>query len=119
MSPKEILLDRSKNLKRALYQIDESMKNRFPDKNTADALENKIAYCQKLIDVVEKKKSYSIPKDKETINENIKYLQSPEDKIGKVGYKTAVSSFFVYETHIAISEERIMTATTVTTGDKL
>lgn len=35
-----------------IYQIDESMKDKFPGKNTTNVLENEIAYCQKLIEVI-------------------------------------------------------------------
>ena len=45
-------------------------------------------------------------------------MQNSEDKDAKVGHKTADSSFFGYKTHIAMSEERIITATTVTNGEK-
>lgn len=47
-------MDRSKKLRKAIYKIDESMKNKFPIKNTKDILEDEINYCQKLIKVVEK-----------------------------------------------------------------
>ena len=126
MSPKEILMDRSKKLRKAIYQIDESMKIKFPDKNTTDVLEDEIDYCQKLVDVIEKEETliqYPKVKEqlnllKETVSDDIEYLQSSEDKEAKVGHKTADSSFFGYKTHIAMSEERIITATTVTTGEK-
>src|SRR5699024_1435963 len=36
----------------------------------------------------------------------------------KIGHKTKDTSFFGYKTHIAMSEERIITAATVTTGEK-
>ncbi|MCM3342928.1 transposase, partial [Paenibacillus sp. MER TA 81-3] len=36
----------------------------------------------------------------------------------KVGHKSADSSFFGYKTHIAMSEERIITAATITTGEQ-
>jgi hypothetical protein len=35
-----------------------------------------------------------------------------------VGHKTADSSFFGYKTHIAMNEERIITAAVITTGEK-
>ena len=66
MSPKEILMDRSKKLRKAIYQIDESMKIKFPDKNTTDVLEDEIDYCQKLVDVIEKEETLiQYPKVKE------------------------------------------------------
>jgi hypothetical protein len=126
MSPREILMDRSKKLRKAIYQIDESIKNKFPDKNTIDVLEDEIDYCQKLIEVVEKEENlieYPKVKEqlnllKETVTDDIEHLQSSEDQDAKVGHKTADSSFFGYKTHIAMSEERIITAATVTTGEK-
>src|SRR5690625_7183492 len=45
-------------------------------------------------------------------------MQVSKNKDAKVGHKTADSSFFGYKTHIAMSEERIITAATVTTGEK-
>ncbi len=126
MAPREILMDRSKKLRKAIYHIDESMKNKFPVKNTSDVLEDEIAYCQELIDVIEKEETlieYPKVKEqlnllKETVTDDIEQLQSSEDKDAKVGHKTADSSFFGYKTHIAMSEERIITAATVTTGEK-
>src|SRR5690606_13004049 len=56
-SPKEILMDRSKKLRKAVYQIDETMKDKFPNKTTIDALEDEIEYSQKLIDVIEKEET--------------------------------------------------------------
>jgi hypothetical protein len=56
-SPREILMDRSKLLRKAVYQIDESMRAKFPKKTTTDLLEDEITYCQKLIDVIEKEKT--------------------------------------------------------------
>ncbi|PFP22404.1 IS5/IS1182 family transposase, partial [Bacillus sp. AFS073361] len=98
----------------------------FPVKNTTDVLADEIAYCQKLIKVIEKEETlieYPKVKEqlnllKETITDDIEHLQSSEDKDAKVGHKTADSSFFGYKTHIAMSEERIITAATVTTGEK-
>jgi hypothetical protein len=125
-SPREILMDRSKKLRKAVYSIDEGMKNKFPTKNTTDVLEDEIAYCQKLMDVIEKEGSISeFPKVKEQLNllketvaDDIEQLRISEDPDAKVGHKSADSSFFGYKTHIAMSEERIITAATITTGEK-
>jgi hypothetical protein len=53
-SPKEVLMDRSKKLRKTIYEIDENMKKKFPVKTTTDVLEDEIKYSQELIDVVEK-----------------------------------------------------------------
>jgi transposase len=117
-SAREILMDRSKKLRKVIYQIDEKMKNKFPTKNTTDVLENELEYCQKLIDVIEKEDTllqYPKVKDqlnllKETVADDIEHLQISEDQDAKVGHKSADTSFFGYKTHIAMSEERIITA---------
>lgn len=125
-SPKEILMERSKLLRKTIYQIDETMKDKFPAKTTSDALEDHIEYNQKLIEVIEKEEVIcEFPKVKEklnllkeTVTDDIEHLHSAHDKDAKVGHKTADSSFFGYKTHIAMSEERIITAATITTGEK-
>lgn len=126
MKPKEILMDRSKNLRKSIYKINERMKEKFPSKPTNDVLEDELAYSQKLIEVIEKEDTLlEYPKVKEQLNllketvaDDIEQLQSMSDPDAKVGHKTADSSFFGYKTHLAMSEERIITAATITTGEK-
>lgn len=101
-SPKEILIDRSKKLRKAVYQIDESMKTKFPAKTTTDVLEDEIDYCQKLINVIEQEYSIAeFPKVKEQLNllketvaDDIEHLRISEDQDAMVGHKSADSSFF-------------------------
>ena len=125
-SPKEILMDKSKLLRKAIYQVDESIKNQFPPKSTTDILEDEIEYCQKLMEVVEKNeviREYPKVKEKmnllkETLEDMNEQLQMSNDPDARVGHKTADSSFFGYKTHLAMSEERIITAAVITTGEK-
>lgn len=125
-SPKEILMERSKKLRKAVYDINENMKKKFPSKITTDVLEDEIEYCQKLINVIEKEETISeYPKVKEKLNllketiaDDIEHLQISEDKDARIGHKTADSQFFGFKTHIAMTEERIITAVTITTGEK-
>ena len=125
-SPKEILMERSKKLRKAVYDINENMKKKFPSKITTDVLEDEIEYCQKLINVIEKEETISeYPKVKEKLNllketiaDDIEHLQISEDKDARIGHKTADSQFFGFKTHIAMTEERIITAATITTGEK-
>lgn len=125
-SPREILQERSKRLRKSVYEIDETMKENFPTKNTIDKLEDEIKYCQDLVNVVESNEILSsYPKVKEKLNilneileDDIHHLQTSSDADAMVGHKTADTSFFGYKTHIAMSEERIITAATITTGEK-
>jgi hypothetical protein len=126
MTPKEILMERSKKLRKVIYQVDETMKEKFPAKTKTDVLEDEIAYSQKLIQVIEKQESliqYPKVKEqlnllKETIEDDIERLQSSKDQDARVGHKTADSAFFGYKSHLAMSEERIITAAVITTGEK-
>lgn len=125
-TPKEVLMDRSKKLRKTIYQIDENMKRKFPSKTTSDVLEDEIKYCQDLIDVIKKEEvlvQYPKVKEqlnllKETVADDVEQLHISEDKDAKVGHKSADSAFFGYKTHLAMSEERIITAATITTGEK-
>lgn len=125
-SPIEILQDRSRKLRKVVYKVDESLKVKFPTKSTSDVLENEIAYCQKLIDVIEAEGGVcELPKIKEplnllkeTITDDLDQLRISEDQDAKIGHKSADSSFFGYKTHLAMTEERIITAAVVTTGEK-
>jgi IS5 family transposase len=125
-SPREILQDRSRKLRKAIYKVNESLKAKFPAKNTNDVLEDEIAYCEKLIAVVEAEGGVcELPKIKEPLNllketvaDDLEQLQISEDQDAKLGHKSADSSFFGYKTHIAMTEERIITAAVVTTGEK-
>jgi IS5 family transposase len=125
-SPREILQDRSRKLRKAVYKANETLKTKFPVKNTNDVLEDEIAYCQKLIDVLEATGGVcELPKIKEPLNllketiaDDLEQLRISEDQDAKVGHKSADSSFFGYKTHLAMTEERIITAAVVTTGEK-
>lgn len=125
-SPREILQDRSRKLRKAIYKVDESLKAKFPTKNTNDVLEDEIAYCQKLVEAIEVEGGVcDLPKIKEPLNllketimDDLEHLRVSEDQDAMVGHKSADSSFFGYKTHIAMTEERIITAAVITTGEK-
>ena len=125
-SPKEFLMEKSKNVRKAVYQIDESMKEKFPAKTTSNEVKDELAYCQKVISAVEKEVHLAhIPAVKEKLNvlkevveDYTEQLDFSADPDARVGHKTADSSFFGYKTHIAMNDERIITAAIVTTGEK-
>jgi hypothetical protein len=55
---------------------------------------------------------------KETVQDTQDNFVFSTDKDAKTGHKSADSSFFGYKTHIAMTEERIITAAVVTSGEK-
>ncbi|WPU91099.1 IS1182 family transposase [Mucilaginibacter sabulilitoris] len=122
----EVLRERSKLLRKAVYAIDEDMKAGMPEKNTADELEKELAYCSALEKYIEADQPLcQIPAVKEKLNllkETVADTQEhyivSKDKDAKTGHKSADSSFFGYKTHLAMTEERIITAAVVTSGEK-
>lgn len=122
----EVLKERSKLLRKAVYNVDENLKDLMPIKNQDDDLQKEIAYCKELEKVIESDPTLKlIPIIKEKLNllkETVEDTQDnfifSKDTDAKTGHKSADSSFFGYKTHIAMTEERIITAATVTSGEK-
>lgn len=122
----EILKERSKLVRKSVYMIDEEMKDQLPQKNESDDLERELAYCKKLEDfIISDQTLSSIPVIKEKLNLLRETVQDTEenyiiskDKDARIGHKSADSSFFGYKTHLALTEERIITAAVITSGEK-
>ncbi|PEA53314.1 IS5/IS1182 family transposase [Bacillus pseudomycoides] len=125
-SPREFLMEKSKLLRKAVYQINEGMKEKFRPKTTTNDLGDELEYCQKVIEVIEKEETireYPSVKEKlnylkEIVEDHQEHLQFSQDPDARIGHKTADSSFFGYKTHIAMNEERMITAAVITTGEK-
>lgn len=125
-TPREILLDYSKSLRKAVYKIDENLKSIMPAKVNNGVLEDEIEYCKKLINVIKGDDilaNYPSVKERinileETIEDDLEKLALSKDEDAKVGHKTYDTSFFGYKTHIAMTEERIITSAIVTSGEK-
>jgi IS5 family transposase len=125
-SPIEFLQEKSKNLRKAVYQIDESIKEKLPQKTTSNEVVDELNYCQEVISVIEKEPQVAaIPSVKEKLNllkevvEDFKeQLSYSNDSDARVGHKSKDSSFFGFKTHIAMTDERIITAAVVSTGEE-
>ncbi len=126
LSPRQALINESKKLRKSIYEIDETMKEKMPQKREASGILEEIKYCEELIEIVNKEeviKEYPKVKEKlnllkEMVEDNNYNLGMSRDKEARVGHKTADSSFFGYKTHIAMTDERIITAATITSGEK-
>lgn len=125
-SAMDVLRERAKLLRKAVYTIDEDMKSLMPEKNDSGDLEKELAYCRKLEKCIESDPTLSqIPAVKEKLNllkETIEDTQEnytlSKDRDAKTGHKSVENSFFGYKTHLAMTEERIITAAVVTSGEK-
>lgn len=122
----EVLRERSKLLRKAVYAVDGELKDRMPKKNYSTDLEKELAYSRELEKHIESDQTLSlIPAVKEKLNllkETIADTQEnytlSKDRDAKTGHKSVDSSFFGYKTHLAMTEERIITAAVVTSGEK-
>lgn len=122
----DILQSRAKQLRKSIYAVCPDVKNELPTKIISGVLEDEIAYCESLVSYVKQKSDLiAFPKVQEklnyleeTIEDDIEQLQLSNDEDARIGHKTADSSFFGYKTHIAMSEERLITSAIVTTGEK-
>lgn len=125
-SPIQALKLRSKQLRKVLYDTQEGIKDILPTKNTDDNLEHELVYTQSLIDKVsEDQILINTPKVQERLNllketlVDIKdHYTTSKDKDARVGHKTRDNHFFGYKSHIAMTPERIITAATITSGEK-
>lgn len=122
----EVLRERSKQLRKTIYKYDENYKERMPRKNVDNDLAHELAYCKELERIIEKEPSISsIPAVREKLNSLKETVEDTQENIvvskdtdAKIGHKSSESSFFGYKTHIAMTEERIITAAVVTSGEK-
>ena len=128
-SAREYLLEICKNLRKKVYAIDETYTDKMPkkpDNHQIGLYENVIEYCQNVIDTVKNDENLvarpniaeNINLLQETIDDTNEELIMSKDEDAKIGHKTADTSFFGYKTHIAMTPERIITAATVTSGEK-
>ena len=127
ISPREELIRQAKELRKSVYKIDETMHDKMPRKReNSGLLEDQIEYTKELLNLLKEDVRFAIIpaiKEKmnlleETMSDKEYEIEYSKDKDAKVGHKTADTSFFGYKTHIAMTPERIITAATITTGEK-
>ena len=98
----------------------------MPEKNRDNDLEKELSFCKALEDRIKDELSTSsIPEVNvklnlliETVADTRENFTLSKDTDAKMGHKSADSSFFVYKTHLAITEECVITAAGVTSGEK-
>ncbi|SES99199.1 Transposase domain [Oceanobacillus limi] len=122
----QYLNEHAKAVRKATYEFDESLKEKYPEKPTDEHdVKVSMAYCEKLIEVVEKEDVRNIPAVQEKMNylkELVEECQETTelsaDRDARTGHKSEDTSFFGYKTHLAISDERLIVAAEVTSGEK-
>jgi transposase len=125
-SPTQMLRKLSKDLRKEIYTTDYDLSNDFPEKPAMTAeLDEEIAYTKALLKAVSSgilksnnKKSKKILAEIESLlkDDKIKGMTSACDEDAKIGHKSKEDTFFGFKNHIAMTEERIITALKVTDG---
>ena len=100
--PIELLKLRSKQLRKALYEVDEDIKDSLPQKNEDDDLSRELDYTQRLLSTIEDNQGMSnIPAVKKRLNMLRETLDDIQDHYttsidgdARVGHKSEDSSFF-------------------------
>ena len=123
--PVNVLQQISKQLRKAVYGLDKDAKKNMPEKYEGTDLEKEVAYIETLVEHVSKLPvamfaavSEKLNLLKEKLDDVKDHYDVSKDGDARTGHKTQDSSFFGYKTHIAINQERIITAATVTSGEK-
>jgi hypothetical protein len=122
----EILRFRSGLLRKTLYDVDGSVREGLPLKNEDNSPEHELNYPKALLEAVSDNQApVSVPEVMERLNMLGETLPDIEDhnvtsteEDVRVGHKSEESSFFGYRTHIAMGDERIITAARVTSREK-
>ncbi len=124
-TPLEKLRQVSKNIRKQLYRHVAHVKKEIPKKlHSTTSLEEEVAYTQELITFATEYSSQHTNIQKATekasnllSDERYQTIPSVSDPEAKTGYKSSTESFTGYKSHLAITEERIITAIEVTTGE--
>lgn len=120
------LKEKAKLLRKIVYKSDESMKEKMPKKPTGSDIQETRTYCKNLLQTIEEQTAI---KDMPAVKEKMNLLEEvlidcaeeemqSNDPDARTGHKSQDHAFFGYKTHIALTKERIITAATVTTGEK-
>ncbi len=124
----QVLRDLSRTLRKEIYKYEYDLSERFPDKPSVEAdLTQEIEYTYRLLSSIregveecnnaEIKELYNRIKEL-LVSDRIRQIRSKDDEDARFGHKTPTSTFFGYKTHIAMSEDRIITGIEVTDGSK-
>jgi len=125
-SADEFLKEKAKLLRKTVYKWDEGIKEKMPKKPIGSDVQETRTYCKKLLETIQEETALKdVPAVKEKVNllEEVltdckeEEIQS-NDPDARTGHKSQDHAFFGYKTHIALTKERIITAATVTTGEK-
>lgn len=121
----ELLRNYSKSLRKNIYQLHPEAKKQFPSKNQTYDYQAEKEYVEELLKEINAHPTWTqtpaVIEAKNLLEETVEDCKEYEvystDTSAKVGHKTKDTEFFGYKTHIAMTDERIITAAVVTSGE--
>jgi len=126
-TPTQILRRYTKELRKEIYKTQFETSALFPEKpEITSELCEEIEYSKELVKNVKssvnsngKENTKKLLKRVEQVlkKDNLAEIQSAADEDAKTGHKSKNDSFYGYKTHIAMTEDRIITAIKVTPGE--
>lgn len=123
--PIAALRQRGSELRKAVYDKDEKARDGMPQKYEGDDLQEALSYMDRLVKHVSSLPVSALPAVSERLNslkEAVDDVQDhfdvSKDRDARTGHKTEDSSYFGYKTHIAMSDEGIITSAVVTSGEQ-
>lgn len=104
----------------------QKISKKFPSKPQEDNFEDELRYIQELVSVLEKHEelitllavSQKLNYLKEAMEDDLEHLGSSVKEEDRLGHKSADSSFYGYKEHLAMTDERVITACVVTSSEK-
>ena len=121
-------MDMAKNIRKSIYVIDETLKEKLPNKpQERENLEAIIDYCKELCGFIQRNEKLSvIPNISEQSNylneiiedNDLNKLELSKENEARVGYKTKDTNFYGFKNHLGINEDGLVVAATITTGEK-
>jgi transposase len=122
-TPTQILRRMTKTLRKEIYKTQLDLAEYFPEKPSETAtIEEEIEYTKKLVAALETRLNYKVAQKLLTHvkglleSDKIKSVYSVSDEDASVGHKSVDSSFFGYKSHLAMTDERLISGIEVTTG---
>ena len=126
-SPIKVLRKMTKQLRKKIYCEYYELSAKFPEKpEETEDISEEIAYSKQLINNIEEEIVSSNNSELITIlnkvqhvlnDEKIRKICSKADNDARFGFKSGRKSFFGYKTHIAMTEERLISGIEVTSGE--
>ena len=127
LSHHDALFERANSLRQTIRLIDREKASQLPVRPQTDSsVSDVLQYSEELLKIVyadERLQQYPGILEKmhileETVADTLENRCISADPEAKVGHKTSDSSFYGYKTHIAMTEDRIITAAVITTGER-